>query len=143
MAAPYAISDTAFDTALNYLKNNADKLVVLDADPGVGTGTDFTNANTNNGTSTGMKLAEVTGLTSSSYTLANGASDGRKLTLASQSNVAVVAAGDASHVAWLDTSNSEVLFTTSLTVARTGLTTSDTLDVPAHYGAVRDAVVAT
>lgn len=141
MAAPYAISDTAFDTALNYLKNNCDKVVVLDADCGIGTA-GYSNASTNNGTGSGMKLAEVASLTSSNFTLADRSGGGRKVTVDAATNVAVVAAGDASHIAWLDTSGTEVLFTTALTVARSGLTTSDTLDIPAHFAAILDAVVA-
>ena len=141
MAAPYAISDTAFDTALNYLANNCDKIVVLDADCGIGT-SGYSNANTNNGSGSGMKLAEVTSLTSGSFTLADRSGGGRKVTAAAATNVAVIAAGDASHIAWLDTSATEVLFTTQLTVARSGLTTSDTLDIPAHFAAILDAVVA-
>ena len=89
-----------------------------------------------------MKLAEVASLTNANFTLADRSGGGRKVTVDAQTNVAVVAAGDASHIAWLDTSNTEVLFTTQLTVARSGLTTSDTLDIPAHFAAILDAVVA-
>lgn len=133
----YTISDTVFDQALSYLKNNCTKCVVLSADPAG----NYSNANTDNGTGSGIKIAEVT-VTSTDYTVADGATDGRKVTLAAQNDVPVGAAGDASHVAWLDVSNTAVLFVTQLTTNRTGLTTSDTLDIPAHFAALRDAVVA-
>ena len=133
----YNISDTVFDEALNYLKNNCTKVVVLSADPAGS----YTNANTDNATGSGIKIAEKT-VSSSDFTLANGATDGRKVTVGAQNDVAVGADGDASHVAWLDTGNSEVLFVTQLTTNRTGLTQSDTLDIPAHFAALRDAVVA-
>ena len=133
----YTISDTVFDEALNYLKNNVTKIVVLDADPAGS----YSDANTNNGTSTGMKLAEVT-VTGTDFTVADGATDGRKATAAAKNDVPVVAAGDATHVAWLDVTGTAVLFVTQLTTNRTGLTTSDTLDIPAHFAAIRDAVVA-
>jgi len=132
----YKIADTVFDQALNYLKSNCDTVVVLSGDPA-----NFTEAVTNNG-GNNKKIATVS-VTSSSFTLADGAADGRKLTVAAQNDVAVVAGGDASHVAWLDTSGSgTVLFVTQLTTNRTGLTVSDTLDIPAHFAAFRDAVVA-
>lgn len=133
----YTISDTVFDEALNYLKNNCAKVVVLSADPAGS----YSNANTDEGTGSGIKIAEVA-VTSTDFTVANGATDGRKVTVGAQNDVAVSAAGDATHVAWLDTSNSAVLFVTQLTTNRTGLTTSDTLDIPAHFAAMRDAVVA-
>lgn len=133
----YNISDTVFDTALNYLKNNCTKVVVLSADPAGS----YANANTDNGTGSGIKIAEVT-VTSTDFTVADGATDGRKVTVSAQNDVPVGANGDASHVAWLDVSNTAVLFVTQLTTNRTGLTTSDTLDIPAHFAALRDAVVA-
>lgn len=133
----YTISDTVFDQALNYLANNVDKVVVLSADPSGS----HANASTNNGTGGGLKLAEVA-VTSANFTLEDGAADGRKVTVDAQNDVAVVANGDATHVAWLDDTNTEVLFVTQLTTNRTGLTTSDTLDIPAHFAAIRDAVVA-
>lgn len=133
----YTIADTVFDQSLNYLKNNCAKVVVLSADPAGS----YANANTDNGTGSGIKIAEAA-VTSTDFTLADGATDGRKVTVAAQNDVAVSAAGDATHVAWLDTSNSAVLFVTQLTTNRTGLTTSDTLDIPAHFAAIRDAVVA-
>lgn len=132
----YKIADTVFDTALNYLKNNCDTVVVLSGDPA-----SYSEAITNNGGSN-KKIATVS-VTSSSFTVADGAADGRKVTVAAQNDIAVVADGDASHVAWLDTTtNLEILFVTQLTTNRTGLTTSDTLDIPAHFAAFRDAVVA-
>ena len=131
----YKIADTVFDTALTYLKNNCDTVVVLSGDPA-----SYTEAITNNGGSN-KRIATVS-VTSTSFTIADGAADGRKVTVAAQNDVAVVAPGDASHVAWLDTGNTEILFVTQLTTNRTGLTTSDTLDIPAHFAAFRDAVVA-
>lgn len=132
----YRIADTVFDQALNYLKNNCNTIVVLSGDPA-----SYSEAINNAGTGSNKKIASAT-VTSSSFTVADGAADGRKVTVAAQNDVAVTAAGDASHVAWLDTSNSVVLFVTQLTTNRTGLTTSDTLDIPAHFAAFRDATVA-
>lgn len=129
----YTLNDTAKDQLLDYLKQNVVKVVVLDSDPAGS----YSDANTNNGVSTGMKIAEVT-VNSADFTIANGATDGRKVTVGAKSTIAVVADGDASHVAWL--SSSAVLAVTQLTVNRNGLTTSDTVDIPGHYVGVRDAV---
>lgn len=131
----YKIADTVFDTALTYLKNNCNTVVVLSGNPA-----SYNEAITNNGGSN-KRIATVS-VTSTSFTVADGAADGRKVTVAAQNDVPVVADGDASHVAWLDTTNTEILFVTQLTTNRTGLTTSDTLDIPAHFAAFRDAVVA-
>lgn len=134
----YRIADTVFDQALNYLKNNCDTVVVLTGDPA-----SYSEAINTAGTGSNKKIASAT-VTSASFTVADGAADGRKVTVAAQNDVAVTATGpsDASHVAWLDTSNSAVLFVTQLTTTRTGLTSSDTLDIPAHFAAFRDATVA-
>lgn len=135
--ADYFISDTVFDTALNYLKNNVTKVVLCDAEP-----TNYSDANTDNGTGSGMKLAEVT-VDSSDFTLAAGATDGRKVTCGAQSAVAVSVAGDGSHIAWLDVANTALLAVTKLATTRAGLTTADTVDIGAHFVALRDAAIAT
>jgi hypothetical protein len=137
----YFISDTVFDQALNYLKNNVDKIVVLSADPAGS----YSDATTANGTGSGKNICTVS-VTTTDFTVdtaeAGGGADGKRCTAAAKNDQAVTTAGDATHVAWLDDGNTEVLFVTQLTTNRTGLTTSDTLDIPAHFAAIRDAVVA-
>lgn len=132
----YQIHDDVRDAPLTELKNNVTKLVLCDAAPA-----NYTDANTLNGVSTGVKIAEVT-VTSTDFTIADATPDGRKVTVGAESAVPVVAAGDGTHVAWLDVTNSKVLFCTLLAAARNTLTTSDTVDIPAHFCRVRDAVVA-
>lgn len=134
----YRIADTVFDQALNYLKSNCGQVVVLSGDPA-----SYSEATSANGSGTGKLIASVN-VSSTDFTVADGASDGRKVTVSAQNDVAVSHSGDASHVAWLNnTSGSEaVLFVTQLTTNRTGLTSSDTLDIPAHFAAFRDATVA-
>lgn len=134
----YRISDTVFDEALNYLKNNCTRVVLLDADPG----SSYSDATTANGSGSGMNLASVT-VSSTNFTLADRTGGGRKVTVDAQNSVSVTTSGDASHIAWLDVSNTAVLFTTELTTVRTGLVGgSDTVDIPAHFAAILDAVVA-
>jgi hypothetical protein len=133
----YLISDTVFDEALNYLKNNVTKVVLCDGAPA-----NYSDANTANGSGSGQKIAEVT-VDSSDLTVGNGATDGRKVTCGAQSGISVGANGDADHIAWLDVSNTALLAVTELSTARNGLTTSDTVDIGEHFIAIRDAAVAT
>jgi len=132
----YLLSDTVLDVALNYLKNNVTKVVLCEGAPA-----NYSDANTANGSGSGQKIAEVT-VDSTDFTTGNGATDGRKVTCQAQNAVAVGAAGDADHIAWLDVSNTALLVVTQLATARNGLTTADTVNIPAHFAAIRDAVVA-
>lgn len=132
----YLLSDTVLDVSLQYLKDNVTKVVLCQGAPA-----NYSDANTANGSGSGQKIAEVT-VDSTDFTLANGATDGRKVTCQAQSAVTVGAAGDADHIAWLNVSGTALLFVTQLTTARNGLTTADTVNIPAHFAAIRDAVVA-
>ena len=80
--ADYKISDTEFDAGLNYLKNNVTRLCACSAEP-----TTYTEAITT------YKLANVT-VDSSDFTVADGAVNGRKVTVAQQTPVTVDANGD-------------------------------------------------
>lgn len=132
----YFVHDDVLNASLDYLKTNTTKIVLCDAGP-----TTYSDANTNNGTSTGMKLAEVTTV-SGDFTISDGPVDGRKVQVAAKNGVSVVAAGNGTHVAWLDTVNSKLLAVTLLSVSRDGLIVADTVDIPAHAVRARDAVVA-
>ena len=138
----FDVSDTVKDQSLNYLRDNVDTIVLLDADPGIGTGQPYTDATTNNGTSTGKRLASQA-MVPGDFTVEDGATDGRKVTAVAKNDVSVVAPGDASHVAWLDSGASEVLHVTELTTVRTGLQVSDLVDIPSHFHAYRQPVQAT
>lgn len=134
------ISDTVKDEALQFLKDNCVQLVVCDADPG----TSYADATTLNGTGSGKQVATKT-IASSDFTIADGGVSGRKVTLdvagTTLVDIPITADGDASHISWL--SASAVLYTTELATVRTGLTTADTVDIPSHFAAIRDAEIAT
>lgn len=123
---PHYTHPDVYDNGLNTILTDCDKMVLTDGEP-----TSFANANTNNGTGSGQKLAEVA-MVDGDFTLANGDVSGRKITSSAKSSQAVVAAGDGDHVAYLDTVNSKLLHYYAIAVARTGLTTSDTVNFPAH-----------
>jgi hypothetical protein len=128
--ADYLLSDTVLDTALNYLKNNVTKIVMCSQEP-----TTYAEANAT------YALAPVT-VASGDFTLANGATDGRKVTVAQKTGQAVTANGTITHAAWLDVANSALLAVTKLATNR-AVTTADTITMPAHFVALRDAGVAT
>lgn len=98
---PQFSHDDIMDAALNLIKNNCDKMVACSAYP-----TSYTEANAT------YALSDVT-MGSTDFTLANGDTSGRKLTVASKSGVAVDADGTATHVALLDTVNSRLLYVTT------------------------------
>jgi len=86
---------------------------------------------------TTYKLADVNGVTSTKFTLGNGDTSGRKITLAAQNGLTVDTTGTAAHVAWWSTTGSGllVMVTTCTTQA---LTTGNTVNVPAHDFELRD-----
>lgn len=128
--ADYLISDTVFDVSLQYLKDNVTKIVMCSQEP-----TNYTEANAT------YALAPVT-VTGTDFTIANGATDGRKVTVAQKTGQTVTANGTITHAAWLDVSNTALLAVTKLSTNR-AVTTADTITMPAHFVALRDAAVAT
>ena len=126
--ADYLISDTVLDVSLQYLKDNCTKITLCSAEP-----TTFTQANVT------YNLAETGALTDADFTLAAGATDGRKVTVGAKSTLTVTANGTITHAAWV--TGAALLAVTKLTTSR-AVTTADTVNMPAHFMALRDAVVA-
>lgn len=128
-----ACSNNLIDNGPQYLKDNCTKVVLLIGNPGVGTGTPYTDANTNYGTSTGKKLAEVT-VDSTDFTVADGDTSGRKVTLAAQNGVSVLVPADpttaaADHIGFLDVTGTEVLAVTSLSASKS-VSDADQVNIP-------------
>lgn len=114
--AKYA-NDSFMDAALDYIKNNCDKMVVCSTQP-----TTYTEANAT------YALADVA-MASGDFTHANGDTSGRKTTVAAKSAVPVDASGDAQHIALLKTTGSVLLYVTTCTTQ--ALTSGNTVNVPA------------
>ena len=112
-----SLNTTVLDQALNYIKNNATKLVLCSAQP-----TTYAEGNST------FMLANVT-MASGDYTLGNGDTSGRKVTTAAKSGVSVSSAGTANHAALLDVTNSALLAVTTLT--STALASGGTVDIGA------------
>jgi len=129
---PYFISDVVKDTALTHIKTNVTRLVLTVGEP-----TTFANANTNNGTGSGQKCAEVT-LIAADLTLGDGPTDGRKVECAAKNAVPVIANGTVDHWAWLNVSGSAIIAYGPLSPSL-AVTTSGTVNIPVHSHIYRDA----
>lgn len=110
------VADAVLDAALDEIRTSADLMVLTAAQPA-----DYAAA-------VAAQLADVT-MVSGDFTLANGATSGRKLTVAAKAAVPVDASGTAGHVCLLDTAGSRLLYVT--TSASTVLTSPGTVDIAA------------
>lgn len=95
-----SVNDTVLDQALNYIKSNADLMTLCSSEP-----TTLTEAVTT------FALADVA-MATTDYTLANGDTDGRKVTVASKTGVTVDATGTGNHVALVDSGTALLYVTT-------------------------------
>jgi hypothetical protein len=95
-----ACSPDVLDGALNIVRTNATRMVACAGQPA-------SYAAANSG-----KLAEAV-MASGDFTLAAGVTNGRRATVAAKSNVSVLAAGTADHVALLDPTGSRLLYVTT------------------------------
>lgn len=112
-----SVSNDVLDGAWNIIKNNCTRVTVCSAEP-----TTYAEANAT------YALADVT-VDSSDFTIADGDTSGRKITLAAQNSVDIDATGTATHLALLDVSGSRLLYVT--TVTSQALTSGNTCNIPA------------
>lgn len=102
------VHNDVLDSALNYIKNNCDKMVACSQQP-----TTFTEANAT------YALVDVV-MTSSDFTgPADGDVSGRKLTINAKSDIPVDVQGEPAVIVLLDTVNSKILYTTDEGTAQT------------------------
>ncbi len=104
------------DAALNTIKNNAVRMVLLASQPA------------SYAAAVSDKLAEAV-MASGDFTLAAGDIDGRKVTVAAKNNQSILVSGSANHVALLDTTNSRLLYVT--TCPATSLVQGGTVNIAA------------
>ena len=130
----HGTDDSVYDAALDEIVNNCDKMVLTEGEPN-----NFADANTNNGTGSGQKIAEVA-MVPGDFTKANGDTSGRKVTSGAKPGISVVAAGDGDHVAYLDTVNSILLHFYQIATPRNGLVVSDNVNFPVHDLEIRDTI---
>lgn len=99
-----SILSTVLDQALNYIKNNSLKVVACSSQP-----TTYTEANAT------YFLAGIV-ISSSDFTgPAAGDTNGRKITMNQKTGGTVTNSGTATHVAWIDTTNSALIAVTTCT----------------------------
>jgi hypothetical protein len=113
-------NDNVMDAALAYV-DDATLLTVCSAQP-----TTYAEA------SSTYKLADVVmtaGAGGGDYTLANGDSSGRKLTVAQQANMDIDSSGNATHIALSISGSSTLVYVTTCTTQ--ALTAGGTVTVPA------------
>ena len=111
------VHDDVLDQALSYIQNNCSKMTVCSQQP-----TTYDEA-----TST-YALADVA-MSDTDFTVADGDSSGRKVTVGQKSDVTVDSSGDATHVALVDDTNSKLLYVTTCTTQT--LTSGNTVTFPA------------
>lgn len=105
-----AQNDLMLDAALDYIKNNADLMILCSAQP-----TSYAEA-----TAT-YALADVA-MASGDFTHANGDTSGRKTTVAAKSSVTVDANGTGNHIALVKTGTSTLLYVNTPAVNKAVLT---------------------
>lgn len=119
------VHDDVLDAAVGYYENNANEIVLLNADPG----TSYTQAHS------GFALGRIA-VDSSDFVLADGDASGRKCTVSAQSSIGVDTTGNCNHLAINDTDNSKVLSVT--TVTSQSLTSGNAASTPAFDHEIAD-----
>ena len=109
------VHDDVLDGALNIVKNNANLMIVCSQQP-----------TTRAEAVTTYALADVA-VSSTDFTIADGDTSGRKLTVAQKENVTVDTSGNATHVALVDATR--LLYVTTCTTQ--SLTAGNTVTFPA------------
>lgn len=116
------VSSDVLDSGINYIKNNANKAILLKA---YSAGDSYATVNTTN------NIAEVA-TTSGDFTLGNGTASSRTLTAAAKTAVSVTSNSGASpnlHVAYVNTTGSAVLWVTDETSDQV-VTAGNTVNFP-------------
>lgn len=123
-----AVHDDVLDALLAYIADNCKRVTVCSTQP-----TTYTEGNATN------KLADVDtteGAGNGDFTIANGDTSGRKLTLAQQADIPIDTSGSAAHIAFLDVDNSKLLAVTTCTTQ--SLTAGGSVTIPAFDLEVAD-----
>lgn len=116
------VHDDVLDGALNIIKNNCNSMTVCSAQPTTRTEAVTTYA-----------LADVA-MASTDFTIADGDTSGRKLTVAAKSGITVDASGTGTHIALCD--GTRLLLVTTMTSQ--ALTAGNTCNIPAWDQEIAD-----
>jgi hypothetical protein len=119
------VSDNAIDAQLQYIIDNAERIVVLDADP-----VDYAGVSA-------AQLAEIA-VDSGDFSLGDGDISGRKLVVAAQTAVDATATGTGNHVAIVDDTGMELLLLVEM--PNVNITISIDTNIASFAYEVRDPV---
>jgi len=125
--AKSAVNDV-IDALLDFIADNGNEINLCSAEP-----TTYTEAHA---TYMLAQDALVVGDGNGDYTIADGDSSGRKLTVSQQSSVSITNSGTATHAAIVKTSTTELLLVT--TVTPQVLTALGTVTIPAFKAEISD-----
>lgn len=117
--------DAMLEASLNYVRSNANQMIACSAQP-----TTYTEAVTT------YALADVAMTVNTDYTLADGDTSGRKITVAAKSGVTVDTTGAATHIALVSTGDTTLRYVT--TCSTQTLTATNQVNFPAWDIEVRD-----
>lgn len=123
---PKFAHDDILDAGLLLIKNNVNKRIACSAYP-----TTYAEANAT------YALADVA-VSSSDFTIANGDTSGRKVTIAAKTGVTVDANGTVTHEALVDTVNSKLYYVT--TTPSQGVSLGGTVDMGLWKDEIADPV---
>lgn len=121
------VHDDVLDGALKVIKSNANLITVCTSQP-----TTRSQA-INKLASAGYKLASIA-TSASDYTIGNGSSGGRKVTVGAQNSVSVDSNGSAQHIAICD--GTRLLLVTTCT--KQALTAGNKVNIPAFKDTIAD-----
>ncbi len=105
---PKSVSDTVLDAALAVIAGGCDLMTLTEGAP-----LDFAEASTAKAAA-GRMLASFA-MTAGDFTISDGATSGRRVSVAAKADALVGDDGTADHVALLDTVNGRLLFVTTMT----------------------------
>jgi hypothetical protein len=125
-------NDAMLDAALNYIKDNATKMVFCTSQP-----TTYSQA-VSIPASSGYALADVSLGSGDVGAPANGDVSGRKITIAEKASISIDASGSGAHVAIVnDADSGALLYVTTATTQ--SVTSGNKLTIPAWDIEIRDA----
>jgi hypothetical protein len=125
-----SVHDNVLDAALDYVKQNADRMVVCEGQP-----VSYAEATTDKG-SGGKKLADVA-VVSGDFTISDGDASGRKVRVAQKTGITVDVSGTADHIATVDDTSSALLRVTTISNSQ-AITAAGTVDINAHDQEIGD-----
>jgi len=122
-----SVHDDVLDGALEIIKSNANLITVCSSEPTT------RDQATKEAASSGFKLADVA-VSSADFTIENGSSGGRKITVGAQNSVSVDDSGSAQHVALCD--GTRLLLVTTCT--KQALTAGNKVNIPTFKDTIGD-----